>query len=494
MLFPASIRWRLQAWLAILLTGLLAAFATSAWQLEKSQRVKRLDDELEERAVALGVAIRPPGMGMKMDGPPSRPPSGPDDFGRGHGDRGPGPPKPRMRELPAEVKAMFPGSKGEGYYYAVWAGRSERLEKSAHAPAELPMPAREARDTRIRFRERDGVREAYHFTEMGECVLAGRPTGGDLTGMGDYASMLGLAGLAVLAVGLGGGWWITTRSIRPVEDIATAAKRISQGDLSERIRVDGSGSELGQLAEVLNGTFAQLEESFARQRRFTADASHELRTPLAVLIAETQTALSRSRSADEYRETLAGNLDTARRMKRLAEALLELARIDAAEPPAPAAAVALAEAVAEVLGRLRPMAEPRQVSLRWQGENAIALARPERVALVISNLVENAIHHGREGGTVTVTTGGDAQETWVRVEDDGPGIAAEHLPHVFERFYRADAARGSGGRYGLGLAICKGLVEAEGGRIEVASEPGQGATFTVRWPAFRVEAVTPCHG
>src|SRR5690606_13007527 len=236
---------------------------------------------------------------------------------------GPGrPPPSRERRIPDEVKAMFPGQAGEGYYYVVWTGRSARVGKSDNAPATVPLPRREARDTQTRFRDRDGMREAFHFTEMGECVLAGRPVGKDLAGMKPFAIRLSLTGLGVLAVGLGGGWWLTSRSIRPIEQIAGAAKRISEGKLSERIPVGQPGSELGQLAEVLNSTFGRLEASFARQKRFTADASHELRTPLSVLIAETQTVLSRERPAEEYREVLAGNLDTARQMKRLAEALL----------------------------------------------------------------------------------------------------------------------------------------------------------------------------
>jgi two-component system, OmpR family, sensor kinase len=531
-MFTHSIRWRLQIWLGILLVGLLVAFGATAWQLEKNQRVRRLDDELAKRAVALGVSIRPPDPPSMSNRLPSSEPGGskrrppPDesvnfeDDGSGFGpgprlnsrDRGAGesskrrpppgnenngPPfdepekfdafgmgprwRVRAKSVPASVKEMFPGEAGEGYYYVVWTGRQAQVQSSENAPAAVPLPQREARDTQTRFRDRGGMREAYHFTEMGECVLAGRPVGKDLAGMKPYAARLSLIGVAVLVVGLGGGWVLTTRSIRPIEQIAGAAKRISEGKLSERIPVDQPGSELGQLAEVLNSTFERLEDSFAQQKRFTADASHELRTPLSVLIAETQTVLSRERPAEEYREVLAGNLDTARQMKRLAEALLELARLDAGELRQLGPPLEIGTLADEVIGRLRPLAKTRNISITREGESAVTSGSPERLALVISNLLENAIHHGREGGSVVVTTGHEGSTAVLQVSDDGPGIPPDDLPHVFERFYRADKSRtGSQGRYGLGLAICRGLIEAEGGSIDVESELGRGTCFTVR--------------
>ena len=401
----------------------------------------------------------------------------------GFGGMGP-PPMLRSRQVPASVKKMFPGEAGEGYYFVVWTGRQAQAQSSENAPVAVPLPQREARDTQTRFRDRAGMREAYHFTEIGECVLAGRPVGKDLAGMKPSAARMSLVGIGVLVVGLGGGWWLTSRSIRPIEQISGAAKRISEGQLSERIPVEQPGSELGQLAEVLNSTFERLEDSFAQQKRFTADASHELRTPLSVLIAETQTVLSRERPAEEYREVLAGNLDTARQMKRLAEALLELARLDAGEEREPGPPLEIGTLADEVIARLQPLARTKTVSITRDGEVAMTDGSPERLALVISNLLENAIHHGRHGGSVIVTTRNEGEEIILQVSDDGPGIPADDLPHVFERFYRADKSRtGSQGRYGLGLAICRGLVEAEGGSIGVESQVGQGTCFTVRLPA-----------
>src|SRR6185436_4434351 len=206
-------------------------------------------------------------------------------------------------------------------------------------------------------RRRDALREAFHYTELGDCVLAGRNITGDLNAMSRFAFWLLSAGGTVLALGLGGGWWLTTRAIRPVEEMSAAASRISAGNLSERITGANADNELGRLAGVLNSTFARLEAAFAQQRQFTADASHELRTPLAVIISEAQTTLARERSSGEYRETVEACLDTAQQMRRLTESLLELARLDADHEKLPRGPVDLAALSRDCADRLRPLAE-----------------------------------------------------------------------------------------------------------------------------------------
>src|SRR5262249_31739148 len=155
------------------------------------------------------------------------------------------------------------------------------LAQSSNAPPTVPLPER-ASDTLIRTRMRQTYREAYQFTELGECVLAGRSLVEDLRARHRFGWLLCAAGFTVLTFGLAGGWWLRRRAIQPVEKISAAARGISAGNLSERIQVPDKENELGRLAGVLNTTFARLEAAFARQKQFTADASHELRTPLAV--------------------------------------------------------------------------------------------------------------------------------------------------------------------------------------------------------------------
>jgi len=216
--------------------------------------------------------------------------------------------------------------------------------------------------------------------------------------------MLGAAGSAVLALGLGGGWWLTTRAIRPIEEISAAARRISAGNLAERISSTDPDNELGRLAEVLNSTFARLEAAFAQQRQFTADASHELRTPLAVLISEAQTALARERTAPEYRETVVACLETAQQMRRLTESLLTLARLDAGRESLPFERIDLTKCAGINVERLRPLANERGIRIECKLGPAEAVGHADQIDQVLANLLGNAIHYNKSSGEIVVTT------------------------------------------------------------------------------------------
>ena len=288
----------------------------------------------------------------------------------------------------------------------------------------------------------------------------------------------------VLAFGLGGGWWLTTRAIRPVEEISAAASRISAGNLSERINVADADSELGRLAGVLNSTFARLEAAFAQQKQFTADAAHELRTPLTVIISEAQTTLARERGGPEYRESVAVCLEAAQHMRRLTESLLQLARFDAGRERNHQSAVDLAEHTRACVERVRTLAEERGVKIHSDLAPAETFGNADLLSQLITNLLTNAIHYNKPDGEIHVRTRAENGSAVVTVADTGQGIAAEDLPHIFERFYRADKSRSTAdGRSGLGLAICKAIVDAAGGRIDVSSELGNGTAFTVRLPS-----------
>src|SRR6266404_5047226 len=255
---------------------------------------------------------------------------------------------------------------------------------------------------------REACREAFHFTEMGDCVLAGRNITADVKALGRFAWWLLAAGGTVLAFGLGGGWWLTTSAIRPVEEISAAASRISAGNLSERISGADTDNELGRLAGVLNSTFTRLEAAFAQQKQFTADASHELRTPLAVLISEAQTALARERSAAEYRETVAACLDTAQQMRRLTESLLQLARFDAGQELLQRSPFDLAETARATVDLLRPLAADRQIRVHCELAPAPIQGDEESVRQVITNLLTNAIQYNRDGGQITLAVTHDS--------------------------------------------------------------------------------------
>jgi two-component system OmpR family sensor kinase len=506
-MFPHSIRWRLNLWLGFLLLCVLAGFGMTVYQLERINQLNQLDDELERRIAAVSADLRM-GPGGPMDGrrgPPvfdenSRPhlprrdrpdSSSSDDFipppRGGFGEPRGGPRElragPRQVRLSGATSMLFDETHTDAFYFAVWSIDGSLLRASTNAPANVPMPAARPRDTSTHRRTQGEWREAFHFTERGDCVLAGHSLREDWKAQNHFAGLLLAAGAGVLALGLGVGSWVTTRAIRPIEEISTAASRISAGNLSERIQIDNAQNELGKLGTVLNSTFARLESAFARQKQFTADASHELRTPLTVIISEAQTTLARERSAAEYRESVEACLDTAQQMRRLSESLLELTRSEDGAEMLPRNAVDLAAVITATIDQLRPLAAQRDVSIHCDLSPAKVLGRDERFGQVVTNLLANAIHYNKPGGEIRVKTAVKDRTAVLTVSDSGIGISAEDLPHVFERFYRADKSRtAAAGRTGLGLAICKAIVEVDGGSISVSSELGVGSTFVVRFP------------
>lgn len=511
-----SIRWRLVGWLALLLVTLLAGFGLTAFELIRRDQLRQMDESLERRVAALatdrrgriggrspdGRPPRPPDISGDRDGPvrpppdgelPPRPPSG-EPFARPRGPGGPGganaagaprePDEPREFKPAAQTLAMFDETSAEAPYYVLWSrGSTGNQTRSKLAPADSPRPSTTDADSRIHFRSRGVRREAFYFTELGDCVLAGVSMTGHTGRLSRFGWWLALAGGVVLVTGVGGGWLIVSGALRPVEKISATATRIAAGELSERIDVAETESELGRLALVLNATFARLEAAFAEQRQFTADASHEMRTPLAVIISEAQIALARERSAPEYRETIQICLEAAQQMRRLAESLLQLARFDAGQEEMRREPVDLAELARSTAERLGALATERQITLETEGGEAMCTGDSERLQQVARNLVDNAIYYNVDGGRVKVRTWCDATAAWLSVTDTGRGIGPADLPKIFQRFFRADKSRSRGGpRSGLGLAICRAIVEAHGGEIAVTSELGRGTTFTVRLP------------
>ena len=295
----------------------------------------------------------------------------------------------------------------------------------------------------------------------------------------------------MLSMGLLGGWFISSRAIRPINDISSAAVKISAGDLSQRINVAETESELGKLASVLNSTFARLDAAFAQQKQFASDAAHELRTPISVMLTQAQTALNRERTAPEYRETLEACQRAAQRMRKLISSLLELARLDAGQEQMKRMRFDFSRTVADGVELVKPLAEERGVKIFTELSPLEITGDAERLAQVATNLLTNAIQYNKPEGEVRVTLASQGGLAVLTVGDTGPGIPAEDLPHVFKRFYRGDKSRTGGppslrfgvaGGAGLGLAISKAIVEAHGGAIEVSSKENAGTTFTVRLP------------
>ena len=370
------------------------------------------------------------------------------------------------------------------FYYVIWWRDGRVVTRATNAPANIAMPTKTEGHSEA-ARMHGLFREQFFFTPPGECILAGRSVGPELREMRRMAWWLSGAGGGVLVLGLAGGWWLATRAIRPIDAISATASKIAGGDLAQRINTDDTESELGRLTGVLNSTFARLEAAFAQQGRFTADASHELRTPVSVILSQTQMALSRERSAAEYRDTLEACQRAAQRMRRLTESLLELAKLDAGEEAMKRERFDLARVARESAELLRPLATESNVKIECEVAPMECVGDPERIGQVVTNLISNAIHYNRERGEVRLSSSAVNGSVTLAVNDTGLGIPAEDLPHLFERFYRVDKSRArASGRTGLGLAICKAIVDAHGGRLEVWSELGKGSTFTLTLPTI----------
>ncbi len=469
-----SIRWRLQLWHGLLLAVVLGGFLLTAWRLERATLLERVDQELEERISVLSGALR----AGPQEAPSARPEPGADPLLT---EPRPAPDEPaglRDLRLPPRDARLFEGRPEQMFYYVIW-GRADSA-RSEGAPNEVPPPRRIGgpRDSRLR----GTLRERYHFAPPVDCILVGRDIRSDLADLRRTMGWLMAAGAVVLLFGIAGGWWVSGRALRPIRDISEAAARIAEGDLSRRIRAREARSELDDLVRVLNETFSRLQSSFARQARFTADASHELRTPVSVILTQTQSALARERAPAEYRESLAACQRAAQRVRRLIDSLLLLARLDSG-PAAARRPCALDQIAAEAADLVRPLAAERGVDLEIETEPAPCRGGADELVQVASNLLSNAVEYNRPGGKVLVRVRREAEAAVLEVIDNGIGIDPAEMPHVFERFFRADRARqAEGGHVGLGLAISKGIVEAHGGAILAASRPGMGSTFTVRIP------------
>lgn len=291
-----------------------------------------------------------------------------------------------------------------------------------------------------------------------------------------------LAASLVLCSGIG--YAIAWGGMRPVERIAATARRIRSSTLHERIPVEGLPAELLLLAGTFNEVLDRLEESFAQVSQFSADVAHELRTPVNNLRVEIEVALGKLRTAEDYRETLGSALEECMRISRVIQALLFLARAEAATGSPHAEAIQVHQEIEAVLEFYEPTAADAGVALAVEGRRGI-VAPFDRILFqqAVGNLVANAIAHTPSGGRVTVRPSIDGAVLRIEVDDTGSGIEAEHLPFVFNRFYRADRARsGAAGNAGLGLAVVRSIAAVHGGRVAIESEIGRGTCVLLETP------------
>ena len=289
------------------------------------------------------------------------------------------------------------------------------------------------------------------------------------------------AGLILAALG---GSVMAGRLLRPVELMASRAEKISAESLSSRLPVEDPQDEFGRMAGVFNRMLSRLEGAFERLRRFTADASHELRTPLSVIQSVGEVALQEDLDAAAYRDRIGSMLEEVGRLSRLVDSLLTLTRADAGAVAVGRKEIDVARLAAAAVEDMRPLAEEKGQDLTLSAQGPVLVRADEatfRLALV--NLLDNAIKYTPPSGAVAVRVRVGDSEALIEVTDSGPGIPSEHAGRIFDRFYRVDQSRtAQAGGAGLGLAIAKWAVEANGGRIELENREAGGSIFRIVLP------------
>ncbi|MBV8886369.1 MAG: HAMP domain-containing protein [Chroococcidiopsidaceae cyanobacterium CP_BM_RX_35] len=292
--------------------------------------------------------------------------------------------------------------------------------------------------------------------------------------------------LVMLLTGLGG-LFLASRALRPIDRITQTAQAISANDLTRRIGYQGSADEVGRLAITFDRMLDRLQAAFNRERRFTADASHELRTPLTVIKGRISVTLSRARTALEYENTLKALEQEVDRLIRLSTDLLLLARLEQGYLRFSSSALDFSDLLDTILEQVQPLAEMRHITLSGDIQSGLSIHGDlDYLIRLFLNLLDNAIKYTPIRGKITVQAAVQGAEVRVAVSDTGPGIAPEHLPHLFERFYRVetDRSRSTGGA-GLGLTIAWEIAYAHGGTLSIQSYLGKGTTFTVCLPVQR---------
>ena len=289
----------------------------------------------------------------------------------------------------------------------------------------------------------------------------------------------------LLLFGALGSYWLASRAFIPIDRLTRTTREIQAGDLHQRVPVPHTHDEVQRLAATLNEMIARLEEAFKRQQRFVADASHELRTPVAVIRSTTDLALFEERTPQEYKQLLENINAETERLGHLLSDLLALARSDEGKIRLEREPVQLDQLVKMVVANAEVLAVEHEVTLQVQADKSVVVLGDEaRLIQAVINLLDNAIIYTNAGGRVIVSVEPKETVALLAVHDTGIGIAPEHIPHLFERFYRVDPARvrTGGNNSGLGLAIVEWVISAHGGTISVESQLGQGTTFLVTLP------------
>ncbi|MGH9713115.1 MAG: sensor histidine kinase [Candidatus Acidiferrales bacterium] len=452
-----SIRVRLTLWYSLILALSLSLFGGASYVAMRHSLYATLDAELRQRLEGVrGIISEDAPNGATALDDELR------EFSAGQGSRG------RLRVADAAGRVLF-GSRG--------------MESASDRGANQTEPAAfsekiSEEDFRVLRGRIDAAGNRYD-------VEVATSTKDLDEALERFRHVLYLAVPALLLLAGLGGYWMSRRALAPVDEITQAARNIGAQNLAMRLAVPQTGDEIERLATTLNEMLARLDAAFLRITQFTADASHELRTPVSVMRTSAELALRKPRSDAEYREVLSQILGEAEKVSRLIEQLLLLARTDSGAAAIPITRTNLTEILEKAWRHAHILAEAKQIepvddvprTPIWIRGDAASL---ERLFLI---LIDNAVKYTPAGGQIALRLSSENGTACAEIRDTGIGIAREDVPHIFDRFYRADRARSRDtGGTGLGLAIGRWIAQANGGDIRVSSEPSNGSVFQVRLP------------
>lgn len=295
-----------------------------------------------------------------------------------------------------------------------------------------------------------------------------------------------LAGFPIILVlAAGGGYLLIRSALHPVKKICTAAENITLHNLNDRLPVIASGDSIEELSHTLNRMINRLDQSYRQMSKFSADASHELRTPLSIIRAGLETALMSPSLPEEDKERLGIILEEAEYLSKITESLFVISRLDAGEACIACMQVNLSSLASTTAEQILILTDEKNINFRCTLDATVFVnGDPTRLKQIIVNLLDNAIKYTPEGGSISLRVYSSSNQAKLEVEDSGVGIAAEDIPHIFKRFYRADKVRSRelGGGAGLGLSIIRSICAAHNGDIQVVSTEGRGTLFTVELP------------
>lgn len=494
-----SIHWQLLAWQMLLLAAVLTTLLSLHYHLQRKSLITETDATLQSALMQALPALTPPQGRPRQDGMllqsgrPSQGMPAPGMRSQGmqnvQGMRGQKMPEqgaphqfPSSTLAQPEQGALEKIDQGD-LYLATWDPTGTPLLKQGTLREDIKATDYAFARGEQQFATQAGHRELILPHPTGILIVIGTPLTAVYNQLAITRNHSLLVGSAVFLMGLAGGWLIIRKTLQPIHEISQTAEEISNGDHRRRIELSDAPEELAGLAKTLNNSFSHLHNAIENQKRFSADASHELRTPIAIVMMQSQAALKRDRSTEEYKVVLNACLRAADRMRNMADSLLDLTRIDGNETALIKQVQPVNESVSSAAADAALLSDLHPVDFQESSSSLIADIDPDRIHQVVTNLINNAIQHNPDGCAIHVALKQDQKTARIEINDEGAGISQEALPHIFDRFYRADKSRSrEQGGAGLGLSIVKSLVEAHNGTIEAASIPGQSTTFTITLP------------